>query len=344
VSAAAVRLEVSRRLSPEEVDAVGLLVERVTETDGVRPLSEHVSLHLRYGGDSDVVHVTAWGDPDDAEIVPHPSTGSMLIGYAHLDITDPIEGSSAEICVDPAVRGRGIGSAIVHRLRHETPDGRLRLWAHGEHSASAALATRLGFTRTRVLWQMRRSLFAPLPAPKVKDDITIRTFIPGQDDADWLAVNAEAFAGHPDQGSWTLDDLHARMNEPWFDAAGFFVATRAAGDGTEEMVGFHWTKVHGGLFTHEHEDTGLHAHSGHGHDPIGEIYVIGVLPAYAGHGLGRALALIGLRHLRSLTLPEAMLYVEADNVGARSLYESLDFRHWDTDVMFSAPEPEFDTT
>ena len=316
-----------------------MLVERVTEVDGVRPLSEHVSLHLRYGGDSDVVHITAWGKAS-ATGEHADADGDQLLGYAHLDTTDPIDGASAEICVEPAARGRGIGSAMVHQLRQESPDGRLRLWAHGEHSASSALATRLGFTRTRVLWQMRRSLFAPLPTPAVKEGINIRTFVPGVDDAAWIAVNSAAFAGHPDQGTWTLEDLHARMAEPWFDAAGFFVATRTQDDDSEQMVGFHWTKVHGGLFTHEHDDKGFHGHTGHGHDPIGEVYVIGVLPEFAGHGLGRALALIGLRHLRSLGLPEAMLYVEADNIGARGLYETLGFRHWDTDVMFSAPQPD----
>jgi mycothiol synthase len=171
----------------------------------------------------------------------------------------------------------------------------------------------------------------------VKNGITIRTFRPGIDDEAWLAVNSAAFAHHPDQGSWTLDDLKARMAEPWFDPDGFFVATTAGDDGSEQMVGFHWTKVHGGLVTHAHDGSGLHSHEGHGHDPIGEVYVIGVLPSVAGQGLGRALALIGLQHLRTLGLPDAMLYVEGDNLAARRLYESLGFRHWDTDVMFSSP-------
>jgi mycothiol synthase len=45
----------------------------------------------------------------------------------------------------------------------DQPPGRLRLWAHGDHPSATALAMRLGFERWRVLFQLRRSLFAPVP-------------------------------------------------------------------------------------------------------------------------------------------------------------------------------------
>jgi mycothiol synthase len=215
------------------------------------------------------------------------------------------------------------------------------LWAHGEHVSAGALATAMGFTRSRVLWQMRRNLTLMLPPPALPDGITIRTFVPGQDDLAWLDVNAEAFAGHPEQGGWTQTDLANRRREPWFDAAGFFLAEREGDAGPDgggrRLVGFHWTKVHGGTVTHSHDGHGMHTHAGHGHDPIGEIYVIAVSPREAGGGLGRALALTGLHHLRARGLTDAMLYVEADNQRAIALYEGLGFSHWDTDVMYAAP-------
>ena len=330
-SEADVRVEVLGRLDPAEVDAVSHLIERATETDGVRPLSEHVSLHLRHGGDERVRNVLLYLPPD------------RLVGYAHLDITDVVEGSSAELVVDPAVRGRGLGRLLVRHVLTQTPDGRLRLWSHGEHPAAAALSAAMGFTRVRSLWQLRRSLYAPLAAPELAPGVEIRTFRPGQDDAAWLELNAKAFAHHPEQGGWTAADLAQRMAEPWFEPEGFFLAVRPDEGG--RLVGFHWTKVHGeighdhghGTLPHVHppDSEGDGAEAAHGHEPIGEVYVVGVDPSMHGRGLGRALTLAGLQHLRARGLPDAMLYVDAQNVTAIGLYESLGFTRWDTDVEFS---------
>ena len=309
--------EVVGPLDADEVQAVSALVEAATEADGVRPLSEHVMLHLRYGGDERVRNVLAW-------------SGTTLLAYGHLDVTDEVAGASAELVVHPAHRGRGLGRAIVSATLAETPDGRLRLWAHGEHPGAAALARSMGFRQSRALWQMRRSLYAALPPAELPAGVEVRTFEPGRDDEAWVRLNATAFRDHPEQGSWTVDDLHRREGEPWFDPAGFFLAERG-----DALVGFHWTKVHGGEGDHHRHPDGPHAHEGHGHDPIGEVYVVGVDPAERGTGLGRALTLVGLRHLRHLGLPDAMLYVDADNAPAIRLYTGLGFTRWETDVMFS---------
>jgi mycothiol synthase len=323
--------QVRRRLGDAEVDAVTGLVDRVTSSDGIHPLSEHVLLHLRYGGDTDVRHVLA-------------HAGDELVGYAHLDVTDQVAGSSAEVAVDPGHRRRGVGQGLVRRALAETPDGRLRLWSHGEESGAAPLAASLGFRRTRTLFQMRRSLLSALPEPVWPEGVTLRSFLPGLDDEEWVRLNARAFTDLLDQGSWTLDDLHLRMREPWFDAEGFLVAVEHPGSGAR-MLGFHWTKVHGADHHHhvhgdeppEHEHAPHEpGHSGHGHEPIGEVYVVGVDPDEHGRGLGRALTLAGLAHLRGRGLPDAMLYVDAENTAAIRLYESLGFTRWDTDVEFSS--------
>ncbi|MDP9395347.1 MAG: mycothiol synthase [Actinomycetota bacterium] len=300
-----VRVDVLDRLDRATVEAVTALVDAVTEQDGVRPLSEHVTLHLRYGGDAPGCNVLAYDG------------SATLVAYAHLDVTNAVAGPSAELAVHPAYRGRGIGRRVVQELLDAGPDGRLRLWAHGGLPAAAALAASMGFEQVRELWQMRRSLFASVPAATLPADVRVRTFRPGEDDEEWVKLNARAFASHPEQGAWTIEDLHRRMAEPWFDAHGFFVAEREG-----RLVGFHWTKIHGG-----------DGHS-HGHEPIGEVYVVGVDPSAQAGGLGRALTLIGLAHLRSRGLPQVMLYVDADNAGAIAVYQSLGFTRWDTDVMF----------
>src|SRR5262245_35234091 len=172
-------------------------------------------LHLRHGGDEPVVHLLARDEGD-------------LVGYTHVDTTDPVEGASAELCVHPLHRRRGLGrSLVMHAMaaaEERDPGGRLRLWAHGDHPSANALALSLGFVRARVLWQMRRSLFAPVPAPHLPDGVTLRPFRPGADEPAWLALNRRAFAGHPDQGRWTATDLRARLAEAWFEPDGFLLA------------------------------------------------------------------------------------------------------------------------
>lgn len=305
-------LDLVSRLTDDQVAAVSGVIERATDVDGMRPVSEHVWLHLQEGGDEGGLHLLA------------RDVSGALVGYAHLDVTDEVEGPSAEVAVDPSARRLGLGRLLVEDLIRRSPDGRMRLWAHGEQAGAAELATSLGFRRTRVLWQMRRSLFAPLPRPALPEGVEVRPFAVGVDEAAWLDLNARAFAHLPDQGGWAEADLLRREREPWFEPAGFLVAWRGS-----RMVGYHWTKVHGST---RHRTPGS-AHF-HQHEPIGEVYVVGVDPAERGTGLGRSLTLLGLAHLRAKDLAQAMLYVDATNTPAIALYESLGFARWDTDVLF----------
>ncbi|MBG0820507.1 mycothiol synthase [Planomonospora sp. ID91781] len=303
-----VRVEHRERLDGREVAAVLALVVAATEADGVSPLNEHAMLQLRRGG----------GEHAEAALL---YAGEDLAGYAHVDLSDPAEGPSAELVVHPAFRRRGHGSSLFRFVQDRDRNRKaVRVWAHGGHPGAEALARSLGLVKVRSLWQMRRPLSgphaAPLPGFTLPDGVRLRTFDPASDGEAWVALNALAFAHHPEQGSWTLDDLRLREQEPWFDPAGFFLAVRG-----ERLAGFHWTKVH---------DTG----GGRGDEPIGEVYVVGVDPAEQGAGLGRSLTLAGLEHLRSRGLAEVLLYVDEDNAWAVRLYQGLGFTRWDTDVMY----------
>ncbi|MCC5579697.1 mycothiol synthase [Microtetraspora sp. AC03309] len=296
-----VRVETRRRLDDEQVTDVMELVREAAEADGVRPLNEHAMLRLRHGGDPGARAVLIY-------------EGGTIAGFAHLDPADPVEGTGGELVVRPALRGRGLGRRLLEAVLAET-GGRVRLWAHGDHPAAGALAASAGLSRARSLWQMRRPLDAPFPSVSVPEGVRLRTFVPGEDEDAWVALNALAFSTHPEQGAWTREDLELREREPWFDPDGFFLAVR-----DDSLAGFHWTKVHEG--------------DGQDREPVGEVYVVGVDPAEQGSGLGRALTLAGLEHLRSRGLAQVMLYVDEENRAAVRLYESLGFTRWNTDVMY----------
>jgi mycothiol synthase len=187
----------------------------------------------------------------------------------------------------------------------------MRFWAHGDEAGAQVFAEKNGFVRARVLWQMRRSLAEPLPDAPLPAGLTVRHFRPGADDAAWLAVNARAFAHHPEQGRMTEADLQARMDEPWFDPEGFLLAV----DVEDKVRGFHWTKVHP--------------------DGAGEIYVLGVDPGGQARGLGVALSVAGLSYLAGRGVTEAMLYVDESNSAAVRLYKRLGFEVFAADVMYA---------
>jgi len=233
-----------------------------------------------------------------------------LIGCAHLN--DQIV---AELVVRPDARGHGIGTALATRLLSE--GGGLRVWAHGDQPAAAAIAAKLGLRRVREMRRLRRPLTDDLPPVSLPDGIRLRAFEPGRDEDAVTEVNRLAFAWHPEQGAMTADDVRSNETESWFDAPGFLIAVDAA----ERVVGFHWTKVH--------PDAGDGA-------PIGEVYVVGVRPDAQGGGLGRGLTAAGLRYLRDQRgMDRVMLYVESDNQPALAVYDRLGFTLWDADVQYA---------
>jgi mycothiol synthase len=304
-------------LPPAAVTGILDLAESARRADGVAPLSEHGLLHVRYGGIAQRHDLVVTRDGE-------------IASYAYLDPPDPgsADGGhmSGELVVHPAHRRQGLGLELVRALAAEAAGRPIWLWAHGDLPAAAGLARSAGLERFRALWQMRRPLADPLDEPRFPAGSALRTFIVGQDEDEWLRLNGRAFAKHPEQGSWTRNDLELREREPWFDPAGFFIAERHG-----RMAGFHWTKVHA-------MSPPVEA-GGPGEAPLGEVYVIGVDPDEQGTGLGRALTLAGLRYLRDRGLAQVMLYVDEDNVPAIRMYEALGFMRWRTDVMYRRPVP-----
>ena len=288
-------------LPDADVAAVSALADKAAAADGSHPLNEAAQLALAGQGSAEVVHWLASSDESAAE----------LIGYAQLDTRD----RSVQLVVDPDHRHHGIGRALAERII--SADHPISWWAFGDLPGAQALASALGLEVIRGLLIMRLDLATsplqtptPLPAGFVLDHYR-------PDDLDDLvAVNAAAFAQHPEQGALAADDFEARMHEPWHLDTDLLVAREAA---SGKLAGYHWTKVEG---------------------DEGEVYVIGVRPDLNGRGLGRALLEAGIIHMRDRGASVIDLYVEAANDRVVQMYRSAGFEVAHTDVSYGHVEED----
>jgi len=294
-------------LTKSQQDGALALIKAAHDFDGTPPIAEHVLLHLRHGGDKSDSHLVI-------------EENKVVIAYAHLDTTDLIAGPSVEAVVHPQHRGKGLGTLILKEAIKIYGD-KTRIWSHGDLPAAKAIAAALKFEHIWSNLLMSKSLGEIQP---VTSKYPIRTFIPGLDNQAFLDLNNKVFANYPDQGGWSEDDLKVRVNESWFDDKGFLVA-----EDKGELIGFCWTKIHG---AHTHSNNG--SDDDHGHEALGEIYVLAVNPEYKGQGVGRDLTITGLNYLKYQGLNNVMLYVGVENIPAFNLYKSLGFNEFGSDVMY----------
>ncbi len=286
------RLDAMHEVTPAIIDeVVGLVATASSERQPV-PLSEQLLVDLRAGGGPGFAAVSA-------------RAGGRLVGWAQLAAGN--HARSVELLVEPdadlddgheGLRTQLLDAALG--LVAGDGGGPVHWWSVGDKARDAQIAAAAGMAPGRRLAQMSR----PLPTGMTVD-VDTRPFRPGEDEGAWLAVNNRAFADHPEQGGWTIDTLRGREAEPWFDPDGFLLHERGG-----RLAAFCWTKLHDGSAAPQ---------------PIGEIYVIGVDPDFQGLGLGRQLTLAGLASIADRGVDLGMLYVDAANVAAVTLYNDLGF-------------------
>lgn len=275
------------------------LAARATADDGFDPLNEEARFSRNSGEARHLLAVEEGG----------------LVGYLiHLPAH-----RTAQLVIDPAHRRRGIGSRLVTALAAVAP---VRLWAFHDAPPAQGFARHAGLVEGRALLVMRKegvsttAAEATGGADRVRDDrgpaghttsVELRGYLPSDAEA-LLAVNAAAFAHHPEQGTLDAAGLAARMAEDWFDPDGLIVAVENG-----RLLGFHWTKKVG---------------------DVGEVYVIGVDPAAQGRGLGGRLLQAGLDHLVESGCRSVVLYVDRADTVAVGMYASAGFGVAHRDVLY----------
>lgn len=309
-------IQVKGHLDRADRAALAPLLAEATEADAHPALGESAWLDFVEGLRDGPGGLIAW-DRDHK----HP------IGYAQVSLgrhpSRPDRGASWDLEVVVGPHHRSPDSTVAADLVRRAIDlvgaeggGQLHLWVSKPGAAHDRLAAAAGLSPGRTLYQMRKAL-PETAAPT----ISTRPFRVGRDEAAWLELNNRAFAGHPEQGGWTEQDLKARKAQAWFDPEGFLLYELEG-----RLAGFCWTKVHPPVrAASPHQEPPPDPVRAPGTGATGEIYVIAVSPELSGRGIGRQLTLAGLQHLSAKGAAQAMLYVGATNVRALHLYVELGF-------------------
>lgn len=300
------------------------LIDRAEAADGTPPVSDQALLAVSQGQRKMVVfaeHGAEVVDPAGTATGETLPVAIGIIGQGELDLV-----------VDPGARGRGIGTAALDRLLEQT-NGEVLAWAHGDNPEANDLLDRAGFTPVRSLFRMTLDT-ALLPdgdadpfSVEFPEGFELRTYgTDPLDDEAWVRTNAIAFADHPEQGRVTVADFALMRAEPWFDAADLFLLEAPeSGGGTAaapaKLAGSTWVKtLRGGEGDGDSAD-------GDSSDAVTEteLYAIGVDPAYAGKGLGRALLEVTLARMAQHSPGRVTLYVDGENERAVNMYLAAGF-------------------
>jgi mycothiol synthase len=294
-----------RRFRAEDEDAVRGVMEASLATDAIPGFVasdiERALLRVRAVPDGTVV----------------ATEGERVVGYCtpnHDDLT-----------VHPAARRRGHGRRLLAAARdlvreRDGADDVLQLYVPAHLPASVAFARAVGLRYRSSLWQFELPADRSVPPPVFPSTVRTETWADAEhpDFEAWTAFMHAAFEGHPTRMHWTPEIIRAVHDAPGFDADGVLKLLDASAP--ERLVGFARVEL---------RDADRPAGQ-----RIGEVGLIGVLPAWRGLGLGRELLRWCVTTLRDRGAGLLELSVEADNERATALYRAhgfepaIEWPHW----------------
>jgi mycothiol synthase len=228
-----------------------------------------------------------------------------------------------DLTVHPAHRRRGHGSRLLDAgmaIVHERRLRELRLYVPEHLEPSVAFATARGFRRVSSYWLFRlRHDAVPGPA-EFDDSVAVGPFEPADTGA-LVALMNESFVDHPTPVEWSAETIRSRVGTATFDP-GDILLVRPGGTGRgadpARPVAFCQVRV-------TPDDDG---------SLVGEVALIGTLPAWRHRGLGGQLLRWGVDRCRTKGATTVELSVEAENERALVLYRAAGFEpaiewpHW----------------
>jgi mycothiol synthase len=211
-----------------------------------------------------------------------------------------------EAAVLPGHR-RGVGPLLLQRATEHAAAigaGAVHFPVAGSDRVARKLLERRGFKQVRrfLRLSLRQKQVARPPARP-----PVRPFLSGEE-AELARIQNLSFAGSWGFKANTEEEIRYRLGLDCCSPEGVFFALI-----DERTAGYCWTReLHG----------------------KGEIWMLGVDPECRTRGVGRALLLKGIYHLRQRGFQQVDLAVDAENTGAISLYDSVGFRQSGTILWY----------
>lgn len=296
--------------STDLIDDIAGLTRSASLDEGGRPGWTADDLRNWWGNDHFDIH-------DDVLVVCNGA--GEIVGSEFVDNREPFVRIVCLGGVHPAHRNRGLGSAMLawadaralEQVEKAPAHARITTesWVFANHAPSIALMADTGRELRRYFIEMEIQLDEPPRDASLPTGITVRNFVPGDDDHVTAALVQTAFRdhyGHID----APDDVYLKrfrqdMEHPDFDASLWWLAEV---DG--QIVGANL--CHG---------------SNEGDPDQGYVETLAVLRDWRGRGLGRALLLLAFHELKRRGKHSVALGVDAESLtGATRLYESVGMR------------------
>lgn len=207
--------------------------------------------------------------------------------------------------VHPEYRGRGIGRALVEwgenwardHMERAPDDARIIVqhYLHASNTAARELLESLGYTSVRGVYTMEIDLPEPPPAPEWPNGVTVRTFVPGQDEQVTYETVEEAFRDHWGRPKNTFERFLTMTRAASFDPQLWFLAVDR-----DEVVGVSLCKIAA--------DQGI-------------VESVGTRRPWRGRGLGLAILRHGFSVFYQRGVHNAWLSVDSESTtGAPRLY------------------------